>query len=191
MDNGLFLIATIDVDTALNGPANWVVTTGTPYTQMDPIDVPTSLADELFSIYFRTYEGLGMHLQEAMGLFEYNRWILIRNENNELVAAIVFKTTTWGLKLGIVGTDGSPQGKDCLISLLIKTLNIECVYGEVSHPLEEKLDNKVPQVSSHIAKRVLEKDIAPEADGHHYRRVIEGIGSKKKLLVGRPSSKFA
>ena len=191
MDDSLFLIATIDVDTALSNPANWVVTTGTPYTQIDPVDVPVALTDELFSIYVRTYKKLGAHLQKAIDLFEYNRWILIRNKNGDLVAFLIFKTTIWGLKLGVVGSDGSRQGKDCLVALLTKALNVECVYAEVSPPLEEKLADTVPQVSARIAKQVLEKDIEQDDDGYHYRRIIKEIGPQKKLLVGRPSSKFA
>lgn len=191
MDNGLFLIANIDADTALSEPADWVVTTGEPYTQVDPIDLPDPLTAELFIVYKRTYKQLGTHLKKAVDLFEYNRWILIQNEIGGLAAFIIFKTTIWGLKLGAVGSDGSRQGKDCLLALLAKALNVECVYGEVSPPLEGKLAGTVPQVPSPIAKQVLEKDIEPDADGYHYRRVIKEIGPQKKLLVGKPSSKFA
>ena len=191
MDDSLFLVANIGVDTALSETADWVIATGEPYTHGDPVDVPFSATSELFTTYLRTYEKLGTHLKNPMELFEYNRWILVRDGDDKLVAFVIFKTTPWGLKLGVVGSDGSRRGKECLLALLTMALNVEGVYGEISPPLEDKLTNKIPLVSARTASKVLEKDIEPEADGYHYRRDIKGIGSQTKLLVGRPAAKFS
>jgi hypothetical protein len=188
MDDSIFLVADIDLKYALNRPAEWVIATGEPFTRFDPIDLPDSLRSELFEVYMRTYKRLGMHLKEKEHLDEYNRWILIRNKENKPVAFLLLKTTAFGLKLGAAGSDGSREGKDCVLTFLAKILTIEGVYGEISPPLEGKLSDNVPKVAAGFAEEVLEKDIEPDTDKYHYLGHIKNIGQQRKLMVGKPTA---
>lgn len=187
MAENLFLIATIDAEATFNSSANWITTSDMPYSRLDPIDIPDSLLSELFQAYIQTYKPLGerMHINEGYQLLDYNRWILVRNKNGKLIAFILFKTTIWGLKLIACGADESKEAKRGMLSFLTKALNVKSVYGEVSPPLEDRLID-VPKVPVDLAKKVLGKDIEPQADGYHYLREIKNIGYKKKLLVGKP-----
>lgn len=127
-----------------------------------------------------------LNVQMPEALLEYNRWVLVVGEDDEILGFACFKTTQSGVKLGLATTHGSDPGKEALKRLLRLGLNVEGVYAEVSEGLERALAGVVPEVPPGIAARVLEKPTIEEADGRHYSRVITNVGLKKKLMVGRP-----
>jgi hypothetical protein len=119
-------------------------------------------------------------------LLEYNRWILVIGEKGKIEAFACFKTTAFGVKLGLAATDGSDRGKVALKVMLRQGLNVEGVYAEVSGGVEVALTGHVPEVSPNAVSRILGKPTTEEPDGRHYSRVITNLGPKKKVLVGRP-----
>jgi len=63
---------------------------------------------------------------------------------------------------------------------------VDGVYAEVSGGLERVVTGRVPEVDPLAAAVVLSKSVAVDKDGRHYTREISRVGTKRKLLVGRP-----
>jgi hypothetical protein len=121
-------------------------------------------------------------------LFKYNRWILVINEKNKRVGFVLGKATEFGFKVSLLGHDGSDEGKQAIIDFLKKAFNVEGVYGEVSHGVEQVVAGHAPLVPTDIALTVLSpKEIKPSKDGHHYKRKIMPLsGLQEKVMVGKP-----
>lgn len=186
MPDGTFFVATVTITEAINGSAAWITGKNQPYQEVDFIDIPDETTDSIFELYKITYNDLGFIFTAKEQMDEYNRWIIIREDKSEKIAAfILFKTTAWGLKLGIVGTNQSSNGVRAMLTLLTKAFNVEGIYGEVSPPLEAKLQGKVPQIPCDVTSKILTYRITPDTDGFHYTRSINKIGSVRKILIGK------
>ena len=103
-----------------------------------------------------------------------------------MLAFACFKTTSFGVKLGLMTADGSERGKAALKKILRLGLTVEGVYGEVSNGVKRTVAGRVPEVQLDVAARVLNKEVTADPDGRHYSRVITNVGLKTKLMVGRP-----
>jgi hypothetical protein len=98
----------------------------------------------------------------------------------------LFKTTSFGLKLGLVATTPTPSVRSAMKCFLRQVLNIEGVYAEVSDRLEQVLDGFTLIIPSTLADDLTAKSTHPLPDGLHYERHITNVGKRSKLLVGRP-----
>jgi len=170
----------------------WVTSDGAPFESIDPLDfVAGAEARVLFDLYRDAYSALGpaLNVSQPAELAEYNRWVIVRDARGAIMAFVCFKTTSWGLKLGLVATNDSPEAKDAVKTILHRTLAEDAVYAEVSNGVEAALRGHVPMVGVSAAQEILAgMRIEPDEDGLHYRRTIRNVGPKKKLMVGRPLS---
>ncbi len=188
MSDGLFLVAHLEC-AATDEELSWLAGNIGPYQAVDPIDF--LIGDEITAIYemYRSqYGGIDERLNIPMpeALLEFNRWIVLRTADGEVAAFAGFKTTEFGLKLGLAATDGQASSKAALKALLRGGLNVPGVYAEVSGGLERALAGRVLEVDASRAEVVLRKELAPDDDGKHYTREIANVGPRRKLLVGRP-----
>ena len=143
-----------------------------------------SLVDDVWSMYQTSYAKIGLHLRGSTDMYEYDPWLLFF-DNAKPVAFVLFKRTEYGLKLGVIGSDGSPAGKTHVVAWLGSAFEHPGMYGEVSHAVE-RLTGHAPRVCATDAERVLRKTIDPSADGIHYKRAILVVGTVEKVMVGRP-----
>lgn len=184
-----FLVARLKSDAILADPLDWIASTESPYQSVDPIDLDDEL-NKVYRIYIKTYEKIDskFNIKDKYGLFEYNRWILIEDSNGNLLAFALLKTTAFGLKIGIVSTNQSDEGKKAVREFIWKALFVDGVYAEVSDALERVVTKRqVPTVQANEAEKILPgKEIDIGEDGYHYTRRITGIGKRKKIMVGRP-----
>jgi hypothetical protein len=97
-----------------------------------------------------------------------------------------FKTTHYGLKLGLTASTDYAEGKAGVRTILRLGLHVPGDYAEVSEGVERVVTGRVPEVPSAVAARVLGKAVEPHQDGRHYTREITNVGTKTKLLVGKP-----
>ena len=144
---------------------------------------------EAFGLYREAYSALdpALNVSQPAELAEYNRWLIVQDVRGAIVAFICFKTTSWGLKLGLVATNDSPEAKDAVKTILRRVLAEDAVYAEVSNGVELALRGHVAVIDASMAQEILVgKRIEPDADGLHYRRIISNVGPKKKLMVGQP-----
>lgn len=135
----------------------------------------------------KTYAKIGLIVDQPRELCEYNRWKLFVNDDGVWVAFVLSKTTPFGEKLGLAGSDGSRAGRTAVKEYVAEGFFDEGHYAEVSHRMEElAIDAGAPIVCAAYASDVLKKNVVPADDGIHYRRPIKGVGDVTKVLIGIP-----
>jgi hypothetical protein len=133
-----------------------------------------------------TYAKIGLIVDQPRELYEYDTWELF-GSGGTWVAFVLSKTTPFGQKLGLAGSDGSRAGRIAVKEYVANSLFDGGRYAEVSHRMEDLvLEAGVPIVCAAYAHDVLKKHVVPASDGVHYRRVIKGVGEVTKVIVGLP-----
>jgi hypothetical protein len=141
--------------------------------------------DAVWDMYKSSYAKIGLIVSSPHNLLdEYDSWELFFHEGKP-VAFRVWKTTPFGLKAGLLGSDGSGPGKTLVKQSIKIAMHKPGYYSEVSHAVE-KLTEGSPVVCSVHVPVVLKKTIRPQPDGVHYERAIAGVGNIVKKMVGRP-----
>jgi len=187
--DNLFLIARVSVDALLDN-LEWVTSTHAPYQAVDPIDLYDELLDAVFDMYRTTYGAIDerFNIPYKHALFEYNRWLLIEDDDGKLLGFVLIKTTSFGLKIGLIASDRSDSGRKAVRDFNERVFFIESVYAEVSEAMERIVSKaKVPRVTAVDARKILaDKKLKAHDDGYHYTRSITGIGERVKIMVGKP-----
>lgn len=148
---------------------------------------PGEHADRVWSMYEATYRQIGLTKSSPSEMVaDYDVWQVFMS-NGVPVAFVTSKRTPFGVKLGLLGSDGSPEGKAAIKDYLKTNFKRSGEYGEVSHGVEKVVTSaNTPVVCNVYADDVIKKSIDPEDDGVHYTRNLSGVGKVTKLLVGRP-----
>ena len=135
-----------------------------------------------------TYAKIGLIVDEPRELYEYDSWELFNsNGNGNWVAFVLSKTTPFGLKLGLAGSDGSRAGRTAVKEYVANSFFDVGRYAEVSHRMEDlAIEAGAPIVCAAYVSDVLKKNVLPAGDGVHYRRAIKGVGEVTKVLIGVP-----
>jgi len=112
-------------------------------------------------------------------------WVA-KDLDNDPDADVVFggKTTPAGIKMVIMGQDGSREAKSDAVKKLIDLMKTRGFYAEMDPDLAQKLGLTRIKGEDRIIK-ILKKDIKYSSDGT-YKRDITGLGTKTKVLVGIP-----
>jgi hypothetical protein len=141
----------------------------------------------VWPLYAGSYAKIGLIVPTPRAMRrEYDQWWIHRT-NGTLDAFRVGKTTHFGVKMGLSGSNGSPEGRAAAKAAIATFVNVPGNYSEVSHRPEEIAHQaNVPAVCAVDAQRILDKAVQFEEDGLHYTRVIAGVGPVTKVLIGRP-----
>jgi hypothetical protein len=184
----LFLVARLTLAESEEEMA-WLVGDSPPFVPLDPIDFLTGPdLERVYGLYRATYSRFDSKLNVEMpeALLDFNRWVLIVDADGDISAFACFKTTPTGLKLGLTTSDGRPEGRQAVVQMARKALKVDGVFGEVSPPIERELVGHVPEVPAELVGGILGKTVEIKSDRRHYSREITNVGSKTKLMVGRP-----
>lgn len=181
------LIAKISIKN-ISKSLNWLLQGKKPYIRIDPIDIDEEIKDNIFKLYKSVYSKFNdiFFINNKNALLKYNRWVIITNDKNELSGFALFTENQFGLKLGIAAANDLAKSKKALIQFIIKSLNIEGIYAEVSGRLEDVILNDVPKLKADEAMKILalEKRLNKiDNDKYHYKR---NIGNQMKIMVGKP-----
>lgn len=143
--------------------------------------------DDVWSMYLKAYEKIGLIVTRPEDfLSEYDVWEVSVDDTGTPRAFCLYKSTAFGLKVGLSGSDGSPEGRALARESFSTKYLREGVYGEVSHrPAELARAAGVPVVCANVAANVLNKTL-DVVDDVHYVRTLMNVGPVKKMLVGRP-----
>lgn len=134
-----------------------------------------------------TYAKIGLIVDQPRELYAYDNWELF-DDDGTWVAFVLSKTTRFGQKLGLAGSDGSRAGRSAVKEYVANSFFDSGRYAEVSHRMEElAFAAGAPIVCAVYARDVLNKNVEPASDGVHYRRAIKGIGDVTKVIIGLPS----
>lgn len=188
-NDNLFLVAQVTADALLEN-LKWVTSTDDPYQAVDPIDFDDELLEAVFQMYVATYAAIDsrFNIPDKYALFEYNRWLLIEDNNGNLLGFVLLKTTAAGIKIGLTASDRSAEGKKCVRGFHERIFFVDGIYAEVSDAMERIVSKKdIHKVRAADAQKVLEgKRLEAHEDGYHYTRTITGIGDRVKIMVGNP-----
>lgn len=190
MDHGRFLVARFSVNEVPQSWA-WLPSDDSPLEDRDPIDfLADGDAEAIYALYKTEYSKLDekLNVQMPEALLDYNRWLLLLDETDGLVAFVGFKTTEAGVKLCVLATNGTPQAKRAIKEVARGVLQTDGVFAEVSGGLERVLAGHVAEVTFSDAEKILGKTLQRMSDGNHYQREITNVGLRTKLLVGKPLS---
>lgn len=133
-----------------------------------------------------TYAKIGLIVEQPRELYKYDNWELF-DEDGTWVAFVLSKTTSFGQKLGLAGSDGSRAGRQAVKAYVADSFFDGGRYAEVSHRMEElAFEAGAPVICAAYARDLLNKSVEPANDGVHYRRAIKGVGDVTKVLIGRP-----
>lgn len=188
MIEGLFLVARVAAD-SLGETLEWLGSDEPPFQPMDPLDFLSSAeVVAVYDLYRTQYLRLDarLNIRTPEALLEYNRWVIVVDRSGSVLAFSCFKTTQYGLKLGLTASGGDAGVKAAVKAILLLGLNVRGVYAEVSEGVERIVAGRVPEVQPDVAEQVLGKAVVPHKDGRHYTRDITNVGPKTKLLVGKP-----
>jgi hypothetical protein len=133
-----------------------------------------------------TYAPIGLILDRPGDLDEYNVWE-VYEEGSEPIAFRLGKSTPFGVKGGLVGSNGSREGRNAVKDYARRWYLMPGHYGEVSHRmLELALEAQAPVICASYVPAIIHKQVIPEQDGVHYRRTLKNVGEVVKVMVGRP-----
>ena len=152
-------------------------------------DDKNRFADDVWAMLNASYARLGgfksfdnkTHMVNDPGM-----WILIFDENENLIAALVSKYQ-YGNKLVGMGTDGSQESKKQLIYLMQYLKRQQNFWTEASGPAEKFFNNlDIPKIESKHAEKLTGKQILDyDENGYHYTRFISGQPIRK-IIMGYP-----
>lgn len=144
--------------------------------------------DQVWNMYETSYKTIGMHLSNKHDLLKYHVWDLQFNTEHKPVASTLFEETSHGLKVCLLGTDGSPMGKSMLAQGMKTTYNTNGVYGEVSGRIKDILiSSGTPVVCTIFVEKILGKKVTPDPkDPVSYSRPLTGVGIVHKTMCGKP-----
>lgn len=148
--------------------------------------VAENIVPAVWEMVQATYRPIGLIVNSPDELREYDVWDVFGDPQG-VSAFRLSKTTPFGIKGGLVGSDGSRSGKDAVKAYVSDWYFEPGHYSEVSHRMAE-LAQRVgaPVVCATYVPQVLNKAVTPEPDGIHYRRAIKNVGEVVKIMVGRP-----
>jgi hypothetical protein len=143
--------------------------------------------DQVWTMYEATYRQIGLSkANPAEMVSDYDIWQVFMNDGAP-IAFSLSKRTPFGVKTGLLGSDGTPEGKSAVKDYLRSNFKTSGNYGEVSHGVEKiVLSANPPVVCAVYADDVLKKPVSPEPDGLRYTRSLSGVGNVTKILVGKP-----
>ena len=140
-----------------------------------------------FEIYRKAYQSIGLQYADADSLFsDTHTWDVAWNEYGSMVAILAYKQTSHGLKGVVIASDGSTVGRKFTFTLM-EELNTFGHYAELSgrpESIAHKLNISV--VCANVARKLVSHPIVSVAGGKAYLRPIAGIGTRRKVMFGKP-----
>lgn len=142
--------------------------------------------DDVWAMVQKTYASIGVKVSSPNEILsKYDVWDLNIQEGRPIAFSLSHRTK-FGFKVGLLGSDGSLEGKTVAVRNLRNNYNRDGYYTEVSHKVKDiVLASGAPVVCATYVSEVLGKPIEP-VDEISYRRNISGVGFVTKVMVGSP-----
>lgn len=159
------------------------------WTIVNLSDLEKETRHKLWDMYVDTYQSIGLHIENIDKLVSKYKvsWMIDTDEDPEPDAFIIYKETSYGNKIALMGTDGNRLNKRLLIHKVSKLLKTKGWYVEASHKVADIFLSKGIKTFTDIEqiKKILGKsDIIPTEEEDIYKRKIGTLGIIKKRLFG-------
>ena len=153
-----------------------------------PKDLDLDQRQEVWSLYHTSYGAIGKHIQSVAAMAAKYKvyWLQDVDGDSTIDAFLAYKSTSYGDKIGLLGSDGSSAAKRSLITQAFKLLRTSGWYAELSgKPAEMAAKSGVPMLRDQAQVEKVVPGSTWLGDGW-YTRQIGSLGSKKKALFGKP-----
>jgi hypothetical protein len=148
--------------------------------------------EQLWVIYDLSYSKVGKHISSKSELMRnYDIfWVVDVAGDDEIDAFVSYSTTRFGKKIGLIGSDGSSEGRNAMLMKGAELLLKRGWYAEVdarfARLLKKRLGVNHIQDETQV-RAVLNKPLEWDDDKKCYTRNLEGKGDVVKYLVGLPN----
>ena len=144
--------------------------------------------DELWDMYVDTYQTIGLHIDSSENLLKKYKisWLIDYDSDPKIDAFIIYKETTYGNKIALLGSDENKQNKKVLLNKLIELLKTRYWYIEASHKLADIIEhNKIKVIyDKKIVNKILDNKVIEFLDNGEYKRKLSSLGVVKKKMFG-------
>jgi len=150
-------------------------------------------ADEIADLITQAYASKGGNFEIKNGddirKSDINFWIADDIDSDpDIDATLGGKKTPFGIKVTMMGQDGSTQSKQEVVKKMLKAMKTHGFYAEIDLPLAQKLHiTNIIKDESIIRKVLTGKEITDfDSNTGEYSRTISGTHKHTKVLVGIP-----
>jgi len=145
-------------------------------------------ADEILDLIKTAYSKKGGNIEiksaEDLKNGDITYWVLKDiDQDPDVDLAIGGKFTQSGVKVTVLGQDGSKEAKKESIKKMMDLMNFGGFYAEMDQDLADKL-NLTIITDETIIRKVINKDLKYNQDGSYDRKI--GGSQHTKVLVGKP-----
>jgi hypothetical protein len=149
------------------------------WVDLDLKDIDDAGMQQIWDMYTRTYLDAGMDLSaddfhEMQDKYKATALKDI-DSDNEPDAFIIYKSTKWGNKLALLGTNGKKKAKSDIVKQLLKLVNTKGWFAEASLKLEEIL-------SSNNAPVIYNEEMIIDVVGAHKKPIFTEDGYYTRFL---------
>ena len=148
--------------------------------------------EQLWTIYDLSYSKVGKHISSKSALMNnYDIfWVVDVVGDDEIDAFVSYSTTSFGKKIGLIGSDGTSEGRNAMLMKGAELLLKRGWYAEVDSRFARLLKKKlrVNHVQDEdLVRVIINKPLEWDEDKKCYTRNLEGKGDVVKYLVGIPN----
>jgi hypothetical protein len=149
-------------------------------------------ADEIAELIVGAYASKGGNFEVSNGddlrKSDVKYWIADDvDEDPNADAALGGRETTYGVKMTMMGQDGSPEGKQAAMFKMLQLMKTRGFYAELDLALAQKLNIPTIKDLDTIKQVLAGKEIKDyNASTGEYTRLVSGAHMHKKVLVGVP-----
>jgi hypothetical protein len=148
--------------------------------------------EQLWTIYDLSYSKVGKHISSKSDLMSnYDTfWVVDVEGDDEIDAFVSYSSTPFGKKIGLIGSDGTSEGRNAMLMKGAELLLKRGWYAEVdarfARLLKKRLGVNHVQDEDQV-RTIINKPLEWDDDRKCYTRNLEGKGDVVKYLVGLPS----
>lgn len=147
--------------------------------------------EQVWTIYDLSYSKVGKHISSKSELMsKYDLfWVVDVEGDDEIDAFVSYTKTRNGKKIGLIGSDGTSEGRNAMMIKGAELLLERGWYAEVDSRFARLLKKRLGV--NHIedeetVRMVIQKPLEWDDKKKCYTRNLEGKGKVEKYLVGLP-----
>ena len=148
--------------------------------------------EQIWTIYDLSYSKVGKHISSKSALMSnYDIfWVVDVDGDDEIDAFVSYNSTRFGKKIGLIGSDGTSEGRNAMLMKGAELLLKRGWYAEVDARFARLLKKRLGV--NHIqdedqVRTIINKPLEWDEDKKCYTRNLEGKGEVVKYLVGMPT----
>jgi hypothetical protein len=162
------------------------------WVEAPPRQFDQNQQEQIWTIYDLSYSKVGKHISSKSTLMSnYDLfWVVDVEGDKEIDAFVSYSNTAFGKKIGLIGSDGTSEGRNAMLMKGAELLLKRGWYAEVDSRFARLLKKKlgVNHIQDEVQVRtIINKPLEWDDEKKCYSRNLEGKGEVVKYLVGIPN----